>query len=234
MRNYALVMDITGKPVVVVGGGSVAYRKVKSLLECGAAVTVISPELVPGLRVLVEPERVQWNPETFSAEHLNRDYKPVLVFGTTNRREVNMETFRAATQLGIPCNIADVPDLCTFTVPAVVSRGDLMIAVSTGGASPALARRIREDLEARFGPEYAILTKIMGGLRRQILTLGRSSDENKDLFLRIVDSEILEALKNNDLDGAVSCLRALLPPGIDPEPLVKEAFTDGTGTFGEL
>ncbi len=233
MRHYALIMDITEKPVLVVGGGAVAYRKTGSLLECGAQVTVVSPELSPGLVELVDQGRVRWIAEGFRTQHLDCDPRPVLVFGTTNRREVNVETFRAATGLGIPCNIADVPELCTFTVPAVVSRGDLVIAVSTGGASPALSRRIREDLEEAFGPEYAVLTRILGGLRREVLAMGRSSDENKRLFHRIVASDILEAIQHNDRDWAVRCLRALLPPEIDPEPLVKEGLMDWSRTVCE-
>lgn len=116
----------------------------------------------------------------------------------------------------IPCNIADVPDLCTFIVPAVITQGDLMIAVSTGGTSPALARRIREDLETKFGPEYAEMTRIMGELRKQIVkNSGGDSDANKKVFMEIVDSQILSALRNNDMEKAKIILSEILPEEID-------------------
>ncbi|MEJ2716969.1 MAG: bifunctional precorrin-2 dehydrogenase/sirohydrochlorin ferrochelatase, partial [Deltaproteobacteria bacterium] len=148
MRPYPLLLNIKGKPVVVVGGGKVALRKVVSLLESGAAVTVVSPRVEPELKDLLEKRRITWIAEPFDEALLERDPTPVLIFGTTDRNEVNVRIHRAATVKRIPCNIADVPDLCTFTVPAVVSRGDFTIAISTGGASPALARRIREEVEA--------------------------------------------------------------------------------------
>ncbi|MEW6348941.1 MAG: bifunctional precorrin-2 dehydrogenase/sirohydrochlorin ferrochelatase [Thermodesulfobacteriota bacterium] len=224
MRPYALMMDIDGKPATVVGGGMVALRKVTSLLECDARVTVVSPELVPELRRLADKGEIRWIEARFEPTRLDQDPRPVLVFGTTDRRDVNVATYRAAVERGIPCNIADVPDLCTFTVPATASRGDLLIAVSTGGASPALARRIREQLERHFGPEYATFTRIMAGLRKAVLATGRNSDENKALFLRIVDSDVLDALRQNDRERVVSRLRDLLPPEIDPEPIVHAAL----------
>ncbi len=226
MRPYALMMDIDGKPVTVVGGGMVALRKVTSLLECNARVTVVSPDLAPDLRRLADKGQIRWVEAGFEPTHLDQGSRPVLVFGTTDSREVNVATYTAAVERGIPCNIADVPDLCTFTVPAVASRGDLLIAVSTGGSSPALARRIREDLERSFGPEYAALTRIMASLRRAVLAMGRTSEENKGLFLRIVDSDVLDALRHNDRERVVSSLRGLLPPEIDPEPIVEAGLKD--------
>ncbi len=89
-----------------------------------------------------------------------------------------------------------------------------------------MARRIREDLERRFGPEYAAFTRILAGLRKAVLATGRTSDENKALFLRIVDSEVLDALRQNDAERVVSCLRGLLPPEIDPEPIVEAGLKD--------
>ena len=122
----------------------------------------------------------------------------------------------------IPCNIADVPDLCTFIVPAVITQGDLIIAVSTGGSSPTLARRIREDLESRYGPEYAAMTKLMGELRKVVLAAGSSSDEKQEAFLEIVDSEILTALRENDRDRALEILKTILPGNLDPKPVIEK------------
>jgi precorrin-2 dehydrogenase / sirohydrochlorin ferrochelatase len=222
VKLYPIMMSLEGKRVVVVGGGSVAARKVSSLLESGAAPAVISPELRGGLKKLSEQGKIDWLPEPFEEALLDRYPDAVLVFGATDRREVNVKIHKAATDRRIPCNIADVPDLCTFIVPAVITQGELMIAVSTGGSSPALARRIREDLQRRFGPEYAEMTRVMGELRKLVLRTGSSSDENKKLFTEIVDSEILTALRNNDREKALAILKMILPQEVNPDEAIEE------------
>ncbi|MEW6531469.1 MAG: bifunctional precorrin-2 dehydrogenase/sirohydrochlorin ferrochelatase [Thermodesulfobacteriota bacterium] len=224
MKAYPLMMLIHDKPVLVVGGGRVALRKVRSLLECGAEVTVISPEVEDELQQLVAQGHVRWIAEPFREELVLGNPEPALVFGTTDQREVNVRINRLAAERGIPCNIADVPELCTFTVPAVVSRGDLTIAVSTSGASPALARRIRERLEGEFGAEYEVLTRMLAGVRQAVIPLGYSSDRNRELFFQIVDSPLMEAVKAKDSQQAVSVLRSCLPEGIAVEQIVHEAM----------
>ena len=222
MKPYPVMMNLYGRQVVVVGGGRVAARKIMSLLESGARVTVISPKLENDLQGLASGGEIEWIPEAFEEAHFDRYPETALVFGTTDNREVNIEIHREAMSRKIPCNIADVPDLCTFIVPAVITQGDLIIAVSTGGSSPALARRIREDLESRYGPEYAAMTKLMGELRKVVLAAGSSSDENKKLFLEIVDSEILTALRENDRDRALEILKTILPGNLDPQPVIEK------------
>jgi precorrin-2 dehydrogenase / sirohydrochlorin ferrochelatase len=217
------MMNLAGKRAVVVGGGSVGYRKVASLLDSGAIVTIISPELTRDLEKLAEDGTIEWVQEPFEEPLLDRLSDAVLVFGATDHREVNVKIHNAAVERRIPCNIADVPDLCTFTVPAVITQGELLIAVSTGGSSPALARRIREDLQKRFGPEYAEMTRVMGELRKLVLRTGSSSDENKKLFTEIVDSEILSALRDNDRDKVLAILRTILPEEVNPDAAIEES-----------
>jgi precorrin-2 dehydrogenase / sirohydrochlorin ferrochelatase len=221
VKPYPVMMNLEGKRVLVVGGGKVAARKVGSLLESGALVTVVSPTVDRELEHLARESRIEWISACFEDSVLDRYSEVLLLFGATNSRETNLRIYRAAGERKIPCNIADVPDLCTFIVPAVFTRGDLMIAVSTGGSSPALARRIREDLEKRFGPEYATMTKLLAKLRKQILETGSSSDENRKLFREIVDSEILTALREQDRDRALEILRAILPDQVNPEPAME-------------
>ncbi|MDQ7785467.1 MAG: bifunctional precorrin-2 dehydrogenase/sirohydrochlorin ferrochelatase [Desulfomonilaceae bacterium] len=222
MKPYPVMMNLDGKAVIVVGGGRVALRKIKSLLAGGARVIVISPELETELEELAAGDRVVWITEPFREELLDGYPDALLIFGTTDRREVNTAIHDAAVKRRIPCNIADVPDLCTFIVPAVITRGDLMIAVSTGGSSPALARRIREDLQKQYGPEYAAMTQLLGDLRKRILQMGNTSDENKKLFLDLVDSEILTALRRKDRDQALAILQAILPQEVDAENAIEE------------
>lgn len=223
MRPYPVMMNLEGKQVTVVGGGGVALRKIGSLLESGARVTVVSPEVESDLARVAADGLIDWIREPFHESILDRYPQTLLVFGTTDRRDVNLAIHKACVERKIPCNIADVPDLCTFIVPAVITQGDLMIAISTGGSSPALARRIREDLEKRYGPEYASMTKIMGELRKQVLKTGSSADENRKLFLEIVDSGILSALRNNDRERALEILRAILPDEVDAPNALEDA-----------
>jgi precorrin-2 dehydrogenase/sirohydrochlorin ferrochelatase len=218
------MMNVRDMPVTVIGGGRVALRKVRSLLDCGASVTVISPETAPELESLVAEGRIRRIAADFEESMLDERPPPVLVFGTTDQREVNIGIHRAAVDRNIPCNIADVPDLCTFIVPAVTARGDLTVAISTGGSSPAFARRIREELDSSFGPEYAMMTRLLGDLRGRVLEAGTSSDDNRGIFFRLVDSPLLSALRTGDRDRAVEILRSVLPSEIEPEALVDEAL----------
>ena len=195
MRLYPIMMSLQGKRVVVIGGGEVAERKIAGLLETGALLTIISPNLVGSLDALAAEGRIDWIAKPFHASLLDAFPEIALIFGATDNRQVNLGIYQYAVKRGIPCNIADVPDLCSFIVPAVINQGDLMIAVTTGGSSPALARRIRQDLEKRFGPEYAELTKVLGELRKLMLSAGAPSDENRQVFRDIVDSELLIALR---------------------------------------
>ncbi len=215
------MMSLAGKRVIVVGGGRVGMRKIMGLLESGAQVVVISPKLEQELQALAHQGQIDWVAETFDEALLDMYPDALLVFGTTDHREVNVAIHKACVDRRIPCNIADVPDLCTFIVPAVITQGDLMIAVSTGGASPALARRIREELEKSYGPEYGKMTRVLGELRKLVLRTGSSPDENKKMFREIVNSEVLAALRENDHERALDILKAILPQNVDPEPAIE-------------
>jgi precorrin-2 dehydrogenase len=222
VKPYPIMMSLRGKQAIVVGGGRVGLRKVMGLLDSGAQVIVISPDLSQELQEMERQGRIEWIPETFDASLLDRYPGAILVFGTTDQREVNVAVYKACVYRKILCNIADVPDLCTFIVPAVITQGDLMIAVSTGGASPALARRIREDLQQHFGPEYGEMTHVLGELRKIVLRTGGAPDENKKIFREIVNSEVLAALRENDRERVLDILKAILPQNVDPEPAVVE------------
>src|SRR5208282_284919 len=154
MGYIPIFLDVTGRECVVVGGGEVAARKVESLLEAGAHVTVVSPRLSPPMSAIVAREPIT---------HVAREYERgdirgcVLVYAATDDPNLHRDLAAEARALGIPINVADVPDLCTFIAPAVVKRGALQIAISTSGASPAFAARLRSELEHQFGTEYALI-----------------------------------------------------------------------------
>lgn len=163
---YPIFLNLDGKRCVVVGGGAVANRKARKLLQARAEVVAISPEVKPEL-------------ESVATEVRRRPYREgdlegaSLVFAATNLREVNAAVTREARGRGIPVNVADEPSEGDFALPSVLRRGQLQVAVSTGGASPTLARRVRYELESAFGSEWAGVVEALGRARRD----GRSAEE---------------------------------------------------------
>jgi precorrin-2 dehydrogenase / sirohydrochlorin ferrochelatase len=224
-----MMMNLADRGVAVVGGGKVAARKIAALLASGAAVTVIAPRVEDEVSGLASAGRIVWINARFSENLLDEIPDLTLVFGATDDREIGKALYEAAMQRGVPCNIADDPELCTFILPAVLARGDLMICVSSGGASPALSRRLREELEEQFGDEYAILTRLLADLRGRVLDLGRSSDENRALFYQVVDSDLLSALRERDWERSSEILGKILPESVAPQPLIRRAVSGPQG-----
>src|SRR3990170_4648140 len=192
MRYYPIFLDIKGKSCVVIGGGNVAERKVLSLLDAGAKVLVISPKLTPALKKLANKKKIGYCPKAYEKGNLKGFF---LAYSATNDQKVNRDVFNEAKRQGVLLNVVDVPELCNFIVPSVVERGDLLIAVSTSGKSPAMAKKIRKKLEKEFGHEYAVFLEIMGKIRDKVLTRSKESDKNKRLFERLVNSPLIEWIK---------------------------------------
>ncbi len=162
---YPLFMDLAGRRCVVVGGGKVAERKARKLLEAGAEVVVISPEITPEIEAMPV--------EIFRGGYAAGDLaEAFLAFAATDVREVNAAVVREARERGVPLNVADEPSAGDFALPSTLRRGGLQVAVSTGGASPALARSIRQELEARFVPEWAEVVAELERTRRNGETPG--------------------------------------------------------------
>jgi precorrin-2 dehydrogenase/sirohydrochlorin ferrochelatase len=212
MQTYPVFVLIIGKPCLVVGGGSVAARKVQDLLAAGARVTVVSPGLTPRLAALAGTGEIR---------HLQGDFQEgqeegmALVIGATDDMAVNARVSAAAQARGIWVNIVDQPELCTFIVPAQVRRGELTLAISTGGASPALARKLREELEGHFGPEYGPYLALLQAVRSRLLAVRRGNPDNAVLFHRLVDSPLREALGRGDLQEVRRILREILGQALD-------------------
>jgi precorrin-2 dehydrogenase/sirohydrochlorin ferrochelatase len=210
MRYFPINLDVRGKPVVIVGGGAVAARKCQALLAAGARVTVIAPTLAGLLRELAENGRVT---------HLARKYSEgdlagaCLVFAATDTSKVNRAVANEAKINGIPADITDAPELGDFTSPAVINRGDLLITVSTGGESPALARKVRMELEKRYGPEYADLIKILGKVREKLLTEKANSPYNKKISNQLVDQDLPGLIKKSSTTEIDHLLLKLCGPG---------------------
>lgn len=165
MDYLPVFLDVNNKTCLVVGGGSVAARKVALLLQAGAQVHVVSPVLDPALRELAQQHRIRYSAQEFAAAHLEQC---TLVIAATDDMAVNRQVSELAGTRNIPVNVVDHPELCTFIMPSIVDRSPLMIAVSSGGASPVLARMIRARLETWIPHAYARLAACAGKFRRQV------------------------------------------------------------------
>jgi len=207
MRYYPIFLDIKDKPCVVIGGGNVAERKVISLLDAGARVVVISPVLTPALKKLAREKTINYCPKSYEEGDLKGFF---LAYSATDNSSVNRKVFNEAKREGILLNVVDVPKLCNFIVPSVVDRGDLLIAISTSGKSPAMAKKIRQRLEKEFGREYAIFLNIMGKVRAKLLTRSKESDTNKRMFEKLVNSPLLEWIKKGEKEKVDRFLKEAL------------------------
>lgn len=202
MKYYPLFLDIAGKKCVVIGGGEVAARKVARLLECGADVFVVSPELNAELVTMKADNTVFHIESVYSADCLTG---AALVIGATDNEKINAAVCADARKLGIPVNIVDDPEKCDFILPSVVERGDLIMAVSTGGKSPALARHLREELEKKYDRKYEIFLKILGGLRRRM----KDADAGKKWFESLMAAGILDLIAAEDWEKVRKMVREI-------------------------
>jgi precorrin-2 dehydrogenase/sirohydrochlorin ferrochelatase len=168
--QYPVNLVLTDRPCLVVGGGNVALRKVEGLVACGAAVTVVAPQVVDALAAL--PVTIERRP--YERGEAARGYR--LVVTATDDRSVNQAVFDDADAAGVWVNSADDPDRCSFTLPAVVRRGPLMLTVATGGHSPAVASWLRSRLEQEYGPEYETLIQLLAEERAALQAEGRSTE----------------------------------------------------------
>jgi len=195
MRYYPICLRVKGRRCLVIGGGRVAERKVSGLLESGALVVVISPELTDRLRDLHEEGRIDWQPRGYQADDVTGFF---LVMAATDDPLVQDQAQRDAERHQILLNVADVPEKCDFILPALVKRGPLSVAISTSGKSPALAKRLRRELQRLIGPDYQLLTEIMGRLRPFVLQRGLSQAENEPIFQGLVDGDIIGPVSRRD------------------------------------
>jgi precorrin-2 dehydrogenase/sirohydrochlorin ferrochelatase len=208
MPYYPILVDLAGRKVLIVGGGNVAQRKIESLLQYDAEVLVVGRELTATLRDYIEDGKITYLGPEFQKEHING---AILVIAATDDPALNRLVSTCARDSGSLVNSVDQPADCTFIVPAVLKRGDLLIAVSTSGKSPALAKKVREDLESHFGEEYEILLILMGNLRKEILSRGFGQEENRRIFENVVSSGALKMIREKNWEG----IRSLLSEALD-------------------
>ena len=229
MKTYPVFAVIENRPCLVVGGGAVGERKVQDLLAAGARVTVVSRNLTPALADLASRGKISYLSENFDDTHVEG---MALVMAATDDPEVNARVSAAARNRAVWVNVADDPEHCTFIVPAQVKRGDLTLAISTNGASPALARKVREELQEHFGPEYGPYLDLLRRVRTRLLTERRAHPDNAGLFHRLVRSPLKDAIAIGDRARVLKVLHEVMGEVLSMSvlgELVSQAFKETEG-----
>ena len=189
----------------MIGGGRVAEQKVQALLRAGARVTVVSPDITPKLAELAAAGAVTHHQRRYNGDDLRG---VVLAYAATDNQALHAQIARDADVMNVLLNVVDRPALCDFIAPAVMARGDLIIAASTGGASPAMAKRIRRDLEGRFGPEYDVALQLLRRIRERLAARALTSAERQRVFTSLVESPLLDYLRARQVDAVDRLLAA--------------------------
>lgn len=189
-----MFVKLEGRRCVLVGGGNIATDKLAGLLDTGAELRVIAPQVSETIAELARSGRVTWIREEFRPEHLEG---AMVVIAATGNPAVNEQVFRAARERGVLCNSVDEPERCDFFYPAVVRRGDLQIAISTAGKSPALAQRIRRELEQQFDATYGPWLEWLGTVRERLFRRNMQPELRKQRLHRIAGRELFERFKSS-------------------------------------
>lgn len=208
MNTYPIsLVGLAERRAVVIGGGAVATRKAAGLLEAGAQVTVISPEATPELRAWAAAGRIVLHMRGYQPGDLVGAF---LVIAATDDGTVNRAVWAEATRRGCLVNVVDDPAHSNFISPAIIRRDEITVAIQTGGASPALARRLRERLEAAIGPEYGVLARLLAELRPELTVRFPAGEPRLAAALRLVDSDVLEIIRREGAEAGRARLLALL------------------------
>jgi len=212
---YPAILDIAGRGTLVVGGGKVGEGKIAGLLNADANVKVVSLTATPQITRWAEEGAIELELRPYESRDLDGRF---LVIAATEDNDTNVRVFEDAEQRQMLCNVVDVTHLCNFILPSIVRRGDLAIAVSTGGASPALARRIRISLGQCYGDEYAIALELLGSLREELKARYPDPGERKVIFERIVYSDLMDLVRAGDAEAIETWVQRCIDEGPDYAP----------------
>jgi precorrin-2 dehydrogenase len=204
---YIACLRLAGRPCLVVGGGEVALEKVEGLLTCGADVRVVAPDAVKELRDYAREGSIRWERREFADSDLDGKF---LVVAATNVTDVNISAYEGAERRAMLCNVVDVPPLCNFILPAIVRTGPLAIAISTAGASPALAKRMKREIAETYGEPYARLAEILNDARGWAKATLPTYQDRKEFFEGIVngDPDPVELVREGREDEVVALIEA--------------------------
>ena len=218
MRFYPVHLDIQNRNCLVVGGGSVGTRKVITLLDCGANVTVISPVVSHQLRDFATSGSIKLRERPYQSGDLDGMF---LVIGATDDEELNRQISNDADHLNTLCNIADRPEVCNFILPSIVQRDDLVITISTSGRSPAMAKKLRKTLESQFGKEYGVFLKLMGAIRKKLLSTSHKPEAHKPLFEQLIDADLIAMIEKGKTAEIDALLFEILGEGYNFKALMQ-------------
>jgi precorrin-2 dehydrogenase / sirohydrochlorin ferrochelatase len=204
---YIACLRLSGRRCVVVGGGDVGLEKVEGLLACDGEVTLVAPEAIEPLQELAREGSIRWERREYRTEDLERTF---IVIAATSDTSVNIQVFEDAERRAMLVNVVDVPPLCNFILPAIVRTGPLAIAISTAGASPALAKRIRDEIADEYGEPYARLAVLLNDVRGWAKATLPTYQERKAFFESIVNGEPdpVELLRTGDHDAVRDLIAA--------------------------
>ena len=221
MEYFPVNLDIRNRTCMVIGGGKVALRKTQGLLRCSGNVTVISPKIEQELKNLVQMKQITWKDRPYRTEDLQTAF---LVIAATDDHVIQKAVYREAEERNLLVNVADVPKMCNFILPATVSRGDFSLSISTSGKSPALAKKLRKELEKQFGLEYDLLLKILGRLRPYVLAKERPHEENKILFEKLLHPDLIDWVRQKNWSAIHGHISLILDEDIQLETIIPESI----------
>jgi len=226
MDFLPIFVNLKGRHCTVVGGGEVAARKVSLLLQAGADVTVIAPELCATLNRAAQSKDITHLAKSFQKKQL---VESVLIVAATNAREVNEEVAREAGKLNIPVNVVDTPDLCTFVMPSIIDRSPVMVAVSTGGASPVLGRLLRQKLESTIPASYGQLARLAKAFREKVKNKFNSGGDRRLFWEKVLEGPIAEMMIAGKETQATEALEKALESAGETMPGHGEVYLIGGG-----
>lgn len=204
MRYYPINLDLKARRVLVVGGGVIAEGKARQLVEAGATVHIVSPDLTELLSELAEQGKVIWRQGVFAESDLaENDPDAVwLVISATDDQAVNEAVAKAAAERGLLCNVVDQTALCNFITPALITRGGIQISVSSGGGSPSVAQRVKREIGELIGEEYGELLEVAAEMRAEAKRLIPDFEQRRQLLHAFAESEAIQLLRNGKRDEA--------------------------------
>jgi precorrin-2 dehydrogenase / sirohydrochlorin ferrochelatase len=206
MTLFPMFMKLEGRSCLVVGAGAVGEPKISSLVTAGASVRVVALQATAAVAEWAQAGAITWEGRAFNSADLDGTF---LVIAATNSSDVNAAIFHQARQRNILCNVVDDPEHCDFYYPAVVRRGDLQLAISTNGQSPALAQRIRRELEMQFGPEYGAWLEELGRTRQQLFASKIDPEQRRRLLHELASREAFKKAEAAEFNIDASSLEKM-------------------------
>ncbi len=203
-KFYPIYLNVKGKKCVIIGGGKVAYRKACSLREAGADTVVVSPEFCSEI---VDDGGFDLVKESYDERFLDG---ALLAIASTDNESINQKVALDAGKRDIIVNVVDYPELCSFIVPSTISRGDLCLSISTGGASPAVSKRIREELEGMFGVEYEGYLILLNKMRDVAMSDVKDKAKRRKILKRLAEKDILDIVKGKGVKDAEVKMREII------------------------